>query len=147
MNIILNTSCELPSVLLCLLCLLSTPTFVGPPSLCLLVLRNTRTQVSQGRSTYAEAKVLNTSASPPPVVNNPSHLTPLVSEFVGGNGSDRRQKPSSDSRIKPRKRLPSPKSTRSTKTNSSLCRMPKSPLNLSPFLPNTLSSKWRTGTT
>jgi len=27
------TSCELPSVLLCLLCLLATLTFVGPPSL------------------------------------------------------------------------------------------------------------------
>jgi len=71
-----------------LLCLLANLTFVGPPSLCLLVLRNTRTQVSQGRSTYAEAKVLNTSASPPPVVDNPSHLSPLVLEFVGGTGSD-----------------------------------------------------------
>jgi len=74
-----------PSVLLCLL---ATPTFVRPPSLCLLVLRNTRTQVLQGRSTYAEAKVLNTSTSPPPVVDNPSHLSLLVSEFVGGTSSD-----------------------------------------------------------
>jgi len=43
-------------------------------------------QVSQGCSTYAEAKVLNTSASPPLVVDNPSHLSLLVSEFVGGTG-------------------------------------------------------------
>jgi len=55
-NIILNTSCKLPSVLLCLLCLLATPTFVRPLSLCPLVLRNTRMQVSQGHSTYTEAK-------------------------------------------------------------------------------------------
>ena len=34
LNIILNTSCELPSVLLHLLCLLATLTFVGPPLLC-----------------------------------------------------------------------------------------------------------------
>jgi len=47
-----------------------------------------RTQVSQGRSTYAEAKSSNTSASPPPVVDNPSHLSPLMLEFVGGTGSD-----------------------------------------------------------
>ena len=43
----------------------------------------------QGRSTYAEAKSSNTPASPLPVVDNPSYLTPLMSEFVGGTGSDR----------------------------------------------------------
>ena len=57
-NISLNTSCELTSVHLCLLCLLATPTFIGPLSLWPFVLRNTRTQVSQGCSTYTEAKVL-----------------------------------------------------------------------------------------
>jgi len=47
-------------------------------------------QVSQGRSTYAEAKVLNTSTSPLPVINNPSDLSPLMSEFIGGTGSNSR---------------------------------------------------------
>jgi len=88
-NIILNTSRELTSVLLCPLCLLATPTFVGPLSLCPLVLQNTRTQESQGRSTYAEAK----SSPPPPVVDNPSDLTPLALEFVGRTGFDRQVMP------------------------------------------------------
>jgi len=66
LNISLNTSHELTSVLLSLLCLLTTLTFVRPPSLCPLVLRNTRTQVSQGHSTYTEAKS-----------SNPSHLLHL----------------------------------------------------------------------
>jgi len=34
------------------------------------------------------SQVLNTSASPPPVVNIPSYLSLLVSEFVRGTGSD-----------------------------------------------------------